>query len=266
MASKLNPILVNSLLALLVGLLMLWFFYANPAFVKILADEVGVALSYPEKPAEELRTLVQAAGNWVMERKSLQDRNRELEIENLKLRTALQHATVPAPVSTGDLIGARVTLRYPDAWWKEVRVDKGARDGVQIGAPALSDGYMVGRVVRVGETYAWVELVTSSSFMLAAVIEETWDLGVINGDDMGNIWLMYAPPDKEYARGMILSTALVGDYLPPGIPIGKIWGPGEARDGYTPQMVVSGAHLTQLYNVQILRSASVPATNGGAKR
>ncbi len=266
MASKLNPILVNSLLALLFGLLALWFFYANPTSVKILADEVGILLSYPEKPAEELRTLVQAASNWVMERRSLQERNRELEIENLKLRTALQHANAPVPLSNGDLIGARVTLRYPDAWWKEVRVDKGTRDGVQIGAPALSDGYMIGRVVRVGETHAWVELVTSSSFMLAAVIEETWDLGVINGDDMGSIWLMYAPPEKEYTRGMTLSTALVGDYLPPGIPIGSIWGPGEARDGYTPQMVASGAHLTQLYNVQILRSGSVPGANGGTAR
>lgn len=258
MANKLNPILVNSLVALLSGLLLLWFAYANPGIIRILADEVGETLMYVEKPAEELRTLVQAAGNWVMERKSLHDRNRELEVENLNLRTALSEAKAPKPASTGELIGARVTLRYPEAWWKEVRVDKGTRDGVRVGAPALSDGFMIGKVVRVGDTYSWVELVTSSSFMLAAVVDETWDLGVINGDDIGNIWLLYAPPEKEYSKGMIVSTALVGDYLPPGIPIGRIWGVGEARDGFTPQMVASGAHLTQLYNVQILRSGSIP--------
>lgn len=258
MANKLNPILVNSLVALFSGLLLLWFSHANPGLTRILADEVGMVLMYVEKPAEELRTLVQAAGNWVMERKSLNDRNRELEIENLNLRTELMTLKAPRSATTNDLIGARVTLRYPEAWWKEVRIDKGSRDGVRVGAPALSEGFMIGKVVRVGETFSWVELVTSSSFMLAAVVDDTWDLGVINGDDVGNIWLMYTPPEKEYEKGMIVSTALVGDYLPPGIPIGRIWGPGETRDGFIPQMIASGAHLTQLYSVQVLRSGNVP--------
>jgi rod shape-determining protein MreC len=159
------------------------------------------------------------------------------------------------------MIGARVTLRYPDAWWKEIRIDKGGNDGVRTGAPALSDGFIIGKVARVGDDYSWIELATSSSFLLAAVVVDTWDLGVINGDDMGNIWLLYTPPEKEFKRGMTISTALVGDYLPPGIPIGTIWGQGEPRDGFIPQKVVSGAHLTQLYNVQILRTAADAAVD-----
>lgn len=252
MTSKLNPVLVNALLALCCGLLLMWTAFAFPQFAQRMVDATGAVLYYPEKPALELRAIVQAASNWVMERKSLQDRNRELEVENLALRTLLQHTMVEKPVSERRLLGARVTLRYPDAWWKEIRVDKGTKQGVRIGAPALSEGNMIGKVVRVGEDYSWVELVTSASFLLAAVVDETWDLGVINGDDMGNIWLLYTPPEKLFERGMIVSTALVGDYLPPGIPIGKIWGTGEARDGFVPLSIASGAHLTQLYNVQIL--------------
>jgi rod shape-determining protein MreC len=219
-----------------------------------MVDRWGAALYLPELPALELRTLVQVTGNWVMERKSLQARNGELELENLALRTALQRALAPEPLGTSEMIGARVTLRYPDAWWKEIRVNRGSGQGVRVGAPALSDGFIIGKVVRVGADYAWIELVTSSSFLLAAVVDDTWDLGVINGDDRGNIWLLYTPPEKEFQRGMIISTALVGDYLPPGIPIGKIWGQGELRDGFMPQKVVSGAHLTQLYTVQILHT------------
>jgi rod shape-determining protein MreC len=222
-----------------------------------MVDKWGAALYLPELPALELRTLAQATGNWVMERKSLQDRNSELELENLALRTALQQSLAPMPPDTSEMIGARVTLRYPDAWWKEIRIDKGSKQGVRVGAPALSDGFIIGKVVRVGDGYAWVELVTSSSFLLAAVVDDTWDLGVINGDDRGNIWLLYTPTEKKFERGMIISTALVGDYLPPGIPIGKIWGEGELRDGFMPQKVVSGAHLTQLYNVQILRTSDI---------
>ena len=147
-------------------------------------------------------------------------------------------------------------LRYPDAWWKEIRVNRGSEHGVMVGAPAMSDGFMVGRVSRVGEDFAWIELVTSSTFLLAAVVVDTWDLGVINGDDKGNIWLQYLPPEKEFDEGMLVSTALVGDYLPPGIPLGMIWGPGETRDGLVPFRVASGARLSQLYNVQILRAGT----------
>jgi rod shape-determining protein MreC len=259
--SKLNPILVNTLLAFFCGLLLLWFSFAFPGVTQRMVDLSGAVLHTLELPAQELRLLVQATGNWIMERKSLQDRNRELELENLTLRTVLQRATAPTPPpdSAVGMIVARVTLRYPDAWWKEIRIDKGLNQGVMVGAPALSDGFIIGRVVRAGGDYSWVELVTSASFLLAAVVDDTWDLGVINGDDMGNIWLLYTPPEVEFTRGMVVSTALVGDYLPPGIPIGNIWSQGETRDGFMPQKIVSGAHLTQLYNVQILGNGAESA-------
>jgi len=252
MTHRLNNILINTLLAVFCGLLLLWFSTAYPFLSKRLVDLTGDVLSLPEKPALELRMIVQAASNWVLERKNLQDRNKELELENLALRRALQSAAAPIPETTSELLGARVTLRYPNAWWKEVRVDKGARHGVRLGAPVVSDGFLIGVVSSVRDDYAWIELITSASFLLAAAVDDTWDLGVVEGDDRGNIWLQYTPQEKKFERGMIVSTALVGDYLPPGIPIGKIWGPGEGRDGFLPWRIASGAHLTQLYNVQIL--------------
>ncbi|MDR3076623.1 MAG: rod shape-determining protein MreC [Synergistaceae bacterium] len=254
MTGKLNPILVNSLVAVFCGLMSMWFSHTFSDSAKGVADRVNSVLYYPETPARELRSLVQLADNWVMERSSLQERAQLLEQENIALRMALQRQGVQQPVSAPGLIGAGVTLRYPDAWWKEIRVNRGASHGVVAGAPAMSDGFMVGRVSRVGDDYAWIELVTSSTFLLAAVVVDTWDLGVINGDDTGNIWLMYMPPEKEFNKGMLVSTALVGDYLPPGIPVGMIWGPGETRDGLTPFRVASGARLSQLYNVHILKA------------
>lgn len=257
MASKLNPIFVNVMLALTCSLLVLWAHNAYPALVGALVDKVCNVLSYPERPAQEIRNVVHSAHNWMIERRSLHERNTELEVENLALRTSLQRLGVSPPATTQSLIGARVTLRYPDAWWKEVRVDRGTKDGVNLGAPALAEGFLVGRVVSVGADYAWVELVTSTSFLLAAVVNDTWDLGVINGDEEGGVLLLYMPPEKTFQEGLLVSTALVGENLPPGIPIGHILGPGDPRDGFTPQRITSGAALTQLYNVQILTKSAV---------
>jgi len=256
MTSKLNPILVSSLVAVFCGLMMMWFSHTFPEPTRILADKVNSVLYYPETPARELRTLVQLLDNRIKERRGLQERARVLEQENAALRIALQRSGASNPISVPGFIGASVTLRYADSWWKEIRVNRGSEHGVIVGAPAMSDDFMVGRVSRVGDDFAWIELVTSSTFLLAAVVVDTWDLGVINGDDKGNIWLMYLPPEKEFDEGMLVSTALVGDYLPPGIPLGMIGGPGETRDGLTPFRVASGARLSQLYNVQILRAGA----------
>jgi rod shape-determining protein MreC len=256
MTGKLNPILVNALLVLFLGLMMIWFSHSFAGAVRTASDHVSQVLAYPEIPAVELRALVRNIDNWVKERRTLQTRNRALELENIALRTALQRTGVPSPVSSLGLIGASVTLRYPDAWWKEIRVNKGASDGIVAGSPAMSEGYMIGRVSSVGKDYSWIELVTSSTFLLAAVVVDTWDLGVINGDDSGGVWLNYMPPDKELSRGMLVSTALVGDYLPPGIPLGMIYATGETRDGLMTYRVASGARLSQLYNVQILSSGA----------
>ncbi len=248
---------IHSVLAIMLGLILVWGSIRLPSVTQSLVDGVGSVLYWLEKPAHELRLLVQSANNWVLERKTLHARVLELEAENLALRTAIQRMGWPVPEKAQNLLSAKVILRYPDAWWKDLRIDKGTRHGVRVGAPALSEGFLIGRVTRATETSAWVELITSSTFLMAAVVDKTRDLGVINGDDQGNVWLLYIPQEKKFERGMRLSTALVGELLPPGIPVGQIWGEGTPRDGFLPYKVVSGAHLTQLYGLQVLLGEEV---------
>ena len=248
---RLNPFWFHGLLAILLGVLMLWSKIFFPALPDKLTDITGSILYWPERPALNLRLLTEAASNWVLERKTLNEQVQVLQKENLAFRATWQKMAKPLPKSTSELISARVTLRHPEAWWKEFRIDRGTRHGVKAGLPVLSDGYLIGKISRVGESYAWVELLTSSSFLLAAVVDETWDLGVVTGDDRGNVWLLYIPEEKEIKKDMKVSTAMVADYMPPGIPIGRIWGAGESREGFLPQKIASGAHLTQLYAVQV---------------
>ena len=118
-------------------------------------------------------------------------------------------------------------------------------------AAVTSEGYFVGRVVRAGENYAWVELVTSSSFLLAAVVDQTRDLGVVNGDGAGRLNLLYIPEERRLSRGMTVSTSLMNDLIPPGLPIGTIIGADKNKEGYTEMKLSAGAHLTQLYNVEV---------------
>ena len=119
------------------------------------------------------------------------------------------------------------------------------------GAAVMSEGHLIGRVASSGLDYAWVELITSSSFLIAAAVDETRDLGVINGDDSGNLRLLYVPEERKLKTGMTVSTSLMNDQIPPGVPIGTVLGSGEIRDGFIEMKIKAGAHLTQLYNVDV---------------
>ena len=218
---KLNPFWVNALLAVLMGLSLIQVGASLPVLLHRMTDVTGQLLYWPEKPALELRVLAQAASNWVLERATLQEQARELQKENLLLRAVLQRMGKPAPKAEARLVPAKVTFRHPEAWWKEFRVDRGSRQGVRVGAPALSEGYLVGKVSRVGDNYAWIELVTSSSFLIAAVVDETWDLGVVTGDDQGNIWLLYIPEEKKLKKSMRVSSALISLRVSPSVKFGE---------------------------------------------
>lgn len=242
---------LHGIISGLLGLFILWVMLTAPNIRYFFVDGVNNVLYFMEKPSMRLRNVVWFSSNWVLERASLQERVDELELENQALAEALQKQLVKEPASRDFFVPARVTLRYADEWWTEIRVDKGASDGVISGAAVTSDGHLVGRVTRVGDNFAWVELVTSASFMIAAAVDETRDLGIINGDGMGNLRLLYIQQERGLKRGMKISTSLMSDLIPPGIPIGEIIAADEPKEGFLPMRIQAGAHMTQLYSVRI---------------
>ena len=145
---------------------------------------------------------------------------------------------------------ARVTLRAPMSWWNEIRIDKGERDGITTGLPIFHNGYLVGRVSTVSYMSSWAELITSQSFMIPAVIEETRELGVVVGDGNGTVLLEYIPAGRALAAGMKVSTAMLSEHLPPGLPIGVIAGQfRETSDGYVTYKIAPGADLSRFFSV-----------------
>jgi rod shape-determining protein MreC len=150
---------------------------------------------------------------------------------------------------------ARVTLREPHGWWSEVRINKGQNDGIIVGLPVFQDGFLAGRVNSVSSFSSWVELLTSPSLMIPAVIEEMRELGVVVGDGEGSVFLTYIPNGRSVEAGMKVSTALVSEILPPGIPIGTIESEAAAGSGYRTYKINPGASASTLYGVSVLKHA-----------
>ena len=184
-----------------------------------MSELAAVILEYPERPALWTRRLVSEGVSWAGGQKKLQERVRDLEFENARLRATLQErpdvVVSPAP----GLVHAWIDARPPAFWWTEVRVGRGSNDGVKAGMPALWKGFLAGRVSRVFAGHSWVDLLTSTGLMVPVVVEETRDLGVLTGDGRGGVQLLYIPEEKGLRSGMRLSTAPVSDILPAGLPV-----------------------------------------------
>jgi len=242
---------LHGIVAVLLGFCLLWVTITFPALHYTLVDYVNKSLYYPEKPAMELRNIIKFSSNWVLERSTLQERVSKLELTNRSMAEQLLKAGIKPQRPIEGMVTAKITLRYPDDWWQGFRVDKGSKDGIKEGSAVTSEGFLIGRVTRVYSSYAWVQMITSSSFLIAAAVDETRDLGVINGDDKGNLTLLYVPEERVLKKGMGVSTSLMGRHVPPGIPIGRIIGVKESKDGFLPVKIQAGAHLTQLYSVEV---------------
>ena len=243
---------VHGLTALILALFLLGV-SSGLGIVKNIVDIWGAVLLVPEYPAVVMRDLYLSWRSWSKDKNSLNEEVKKLREENAQLRLDLAKLT-GEKIYSSDIKNnsktAKVTLRAPMSWWNEFRIDKGEIDNIMQGLPIFYNGYLIGRVSSVSTMSSWVELITSPSFMIPAVIEETRELGVIAGDGSGSVLLRYIPAGRGIKSGMKVSTAMIGEQLSPGLPIGKIAGEiSSGSDGYATYKIEPGAELSKFYTV-----------------
>lgn len=246
---------IHGLTALILGLVLLGV-GSSLGVSKKVVDLLGGILSVPEYPAVRLRGFLLDWWGWAQNKTALQHEIERLKDENAKFR--ILEAAVANERIRADLDArmdeARITLRAPMSWWNEVRIDKGEKDHISVGLPIFQNGYLVGRISSVSLLSSWAELLTSPSLMIPVVIEETRELGVVVGDGNGSVLLNYIPAGRGNMAGMKISTALIGEQLPPGLPVGWIKEELESTgDGYATYRVEPGADLSRFYGVSILK-------------
>ena len=141
-----------------------------------------------------------------------------LKKDNIRLREilSLQESY------NNDNISAAVISRKTGSWWRQIILNKGSRDGVEIGSIVVGPGGLLGRVKNTSLFTSSVRLLTSPESKLGVWVDRIQVNGLLvgSGDDYPNL-VIYSK-DADIKVGDFVSSSPASTLLPPNIPIGIV--------------------------------------------
>ncbi len=124
--------------------------------------------------------------------------------------------------SNDDRISAAVISRKTGSWWRQIILNKGSKDGVEIGNIVIGPGGLLGRVNSTSLFTSSVKLITSPESKLGVWVDRIQINGLLVGlgDDNPNL-ILYSK-DADIKVGDFVSSSPASTLLPPNIPIGVV--------------------------------------------
>lgn len=143
-----------------------------------------------------------------------------LRDENLQLRDQLGFLSRTAFRSMSAAVVSRSI--GPDA--SAFVIDRGADDGIVIGAPAISgDGIMVGKIVAVTAASASVRVISDrDSATAVTLLNGTRTIGVVRGMSGALLKLEFIPQDERVSVNDIVVTSGLEAAVPSGLLVGIV--------------------------------------------
>jgi len=141
-----------------------------------------------------------------------------LNKDNIRLREILSlHKS-----SNNDNISAAVISRKTGGWWRQIILNKGSKDGVEIGNIVIGPGGLLGRVKDTSLFTSSVTLITSPESKLGVWVDRIQINGLLVGlgDDYPSL-ILYSK-DADIKVGDFVSSSPASTLLPPNIPIGIV--------------------------------------------
>jgi len=141
-----------------------------------------------------------------------------LKKDNIRLREILSLKQL----SNNDNISAAVISRKTGGWWRQIILNKGSKDGVEIGSTVTGPGGLLGRVNNTSLFTSSVTLITSPESKLGVWVDRSQINGLLvgSGDDHPSLILYSKAADIKV--GDFVSSSPASSLLPPNIPIGIV--------------------------------------------
>ncbi len=145
-------------------------------------------------------------------------RLKQLEKDNKRLREILSLQRV----SDSESISANVISRKTGSFWRQIILNKGAKDGVEIGSFVVGPGGLLGRVDNTSLFTSSVKLLTSPESKVGVWVERIQMHGLLVGSGNDYPKVIFYNKDIDIKVGDFVLSSPASTLLPPNIPIGII--------------------------------------------
>ena len=141
-----------------------------------------------------------------------------LKKDNIRLRQILSLKDS----SNNNKISAAVISRKTGSWWRQIILNKGSKDGVEVGSAVIGPGGLLGRVKNTSLFTSSVTLLTSPESKVGVWLDRIQINGLLVGlgDDYPSL-ILYSK-DADVKVGDFVSSSPASTLLPPNIPIGIV--------------------------------------------
>jgi len=171
-----------------------------------------------------------------------------LKKDNIRLREILYLQES----SRNDTIAAAVISRKTGSWWRQIILNKGSKDGVEIGSTVIGPGGLLGIVKNTSFFTSSVKLLTSPESKIGVLVDRLQINGLLvgSGDDSPSL-ILYSK-DADIKVGDVISSSPASTLLPPNIPIGIVQSVDEPLKGKKTAKILLLAKPQVIDWVQIL--------------
>ena len=143
---------------------------------------------------------------------------KQLENDNKRLREILSLQRL----SDSETIAANVISRKTGSWWRQIILNKGTKDGVEVGSFVIGPGGLIGRINSTSLFTSSVRLLTSPESKVGVWVDRVQSHGLLVGAGNDYPKVIFYDKDVEIKVGDFVLSSPASTLLPPNISIGII--------------------------------------------
>lgn len=123
----------------------------------------------------------------------------------------------PLKLLAAEIVGIDASL-----YFKSIFIDKGKKDGIKKNMAAISPRGVVGRILKVTNSFSMVILLVDQNFALDTIVQRTRSRGVVEGMGDSYCRMKYVLSSDDIRSGDLVVTSGLEGVFPKGTVVGKI--------------------------------------------
>ncbi len=198
-------------------------------YASYLVYPIQKLVDYPFSMVEWVQALVTAKTDLIQENMHLRYQQTLLDAKLQKLMVLkeenqqLKALLASAHQNEGQAKAASIMAVYANNTRQMFIMNKGKRDGIDIGWPVIDAKGVVGQVVDVGYATSTVLMISDAKSAISVVNNKTGQRAILVGkNDISQLMLLNLPQTADISPGDLLVTSGLGGRYPAGLPVGRV--------------------------------------------